>query len=86
MRDPRTATGFDWNDANEEKLAARFVTPDQVERIFENEPRILRNKRGRAGLWLMIGQDPVSGRRLKVPIYWQDEELGILRAVTAFDA
>lgn len=56
-----------------------------VERIFANGPAFYRNKRAAAAAWLMVGQDPVTGRRLKVAITWSDAAAGVLRAVTAFD-
>jgi hypothetical protein len=56
-----------------------------VERIFGNGPAFYRNKRDAPGTWLMVGQDPVTGRRLKVAIRWSDAGAGVLRAVTAFD-
>lgn len=85
IRDPRSAQLFEWDAGNEDKLAAREITPEMIERIFDNDPVFRRNKRGRAGIWLMMGQDPVSGRRLKVAIRWSDAAAGVLRAITAFD-
>lgn len=85
MRDPRTATAFDWDDGNEDKLAERGIRAEQIERIFENRPVFRRNKKGRSGIWMMVGKDPVSGRALRVAIRWKDESAGVLRAVTAFD-
>lgn len=85
MRDPRSATAFEWDEGNEDHLAEHRVTADEIERIFEHRPIFLRNKKGRAGVWMMVGADPVSGRSLKVAICWADETEGILRAVTAFE-
>ncbi len=85
MRDPRTAVAFDWDEGNEEKLAQRDIYADQIERLFENRPVFRRNKKGRAGVWMMLGKDPVTGRALRVAVCWKDEAAGILRAVTAFD-
>lgn len=85
MRDPRSAHAFEWDLGNEDKLAKRDITPQMVERIFGNGPAFYRNKRDATGTWLMVGQDPVTGRRLKVAIRWSDAIAGVLRAVTAFD-
>lgn len=81
MRDPRTAVAFDWDDANEFKLAARGVLPVEVERVFDNSPVFYRGKRKGTARWMMQGQDPVTGRRMRVGVLWKDAKAGVLRAI-----
>lgn len=81
MRDPRTAVAFEWDDSNESKLAARGVTPDEVERMFEHSPIFYRGKRRGTARWMIEGQDPVTGKRMRVGVVWKDAKAGILRAI-----
>lgn len=81
MRHPSSAEGFDWDSANVDKLAIRNVRPDEVEAIWANRPRYLRNKWEGSATWMMVGRDPRSGRVLRVGIFWLDEREGILRAI-----
>ena len=81
-RHPSTAEAFDWDDGNVEKLARRGVSPEDVEEIWLNEPQYLHNKRAGSAAWLMVGRD-LGGRRLRIGIVWEDEAIGILRAITA---
>lgn len=68
MRHPSSAARFEWDSANEDKLAERKIRPDEVEAI-----------------WMMVGRDPRSGRRLRVGILWADEKEGVLRAIHALE-
>lgn len=81
MRDPRSAVAFDWDSENEAKLALRGITPDQVERLFENSPDLYRGKRRGTARWMMEGQDPVTGKWLRIGLVWKDRRAGILRAI-----
>ena len=85
MRHPSTAERFDWNDANEHKLGKRGILPREVEAVHGNNPRYERNKKVGSATWWMIGDDPVSGKKLKVGILWADEKERVLRAITARD-
>jgi hypothetical protein len=80
-RDPRSAVAFDWDEANEAKLQARGIRPDEVERLFENRPDFSRGKRHGTARWMMEGRDPVSGKWLRIGIVWKDSRAGILRAM-----
>lgn len=57
-----------------------------IERLFEEGAAFYRNRGARAGTWRMVGQDPVSGRKLVVAIRWRDPDAGVLAVVTAFDS
>lgn len=81
MRHPSSAVAFQWDEANEDKLARRGIRPWEVERLWANAPRYVRNKRAGTAVWMMLGRDPHSGRRLKIGILWADERGGILRAI-----
>jgi hypothetical protein len=80
-----SASRFDWDDGNVDKLAERGVRPEEVEGIWANRPRYLRNKRTGSATWMMVGTDPRSGKRLRIGILWVDEEEGVLRAIHALE-
>jgi hypothetical protein len=81
MRDPRTASAFDWDEHNEGKLALRGIFADEVERLFENRPDFYRGRRRGTARWMMEGQDPVTGKWLRIGVVWRDAKAGILRAI-----
>lgn len=85
MRHPSSAARFEWDSKNEDKLAEREVRPDEVEAIWKNRPRYLKNKKAGSATWMMVGRDPRSGRRLRVGILWADEGEGVLRAIHALE-
>jgi uncharacterized DUF497 family protein len=85
VRHPSTAAGFDWDDANEDKLAERGISAHEVEGVWGNNPRYLRNKKEGSATWMMVGIDLESGKKLKVGILWADEGERILRAIHALD-
>jgi hypothetical protein len=85
VRHPATARRFEWNAANEDKLAERGIKPHEVEGVWSNNPDYRRNKKAGSALWMMTGADPVSGKKLKVGIIWADEGERVLRAIHALD-
>lgn len=85
MRHPATARDFEWNEGNADKLAERGITAQEVEGVWGNKPRYYRNKKAGSAVWMMVGTDPVSGKKLKVGIIWADEGGRILRAIHALD-
>jgi hypothetical protein len=85
VRHPATARSFDWDHGNEDKLAERGILPQEVEGVWGNKPRYRRNKKAGSAVWMMIGMDPVSGKKLKVGIIWADEGERLLRAIHALD-
>jgi hypothetical protein len=76
---------FDWDKGNEDKLAERGITAQEVEGVWGNKPRYSRNKKAGSAVWMMVGADPVSGKKLKVGIIWADEGERVLRAIHALD-
>jgi|SRR5215211_225834 hypothetical protein len=80
-----TARRFEWDAANEDKLAERGIKPHEVEGVWSNNPDYRRNKKAGSALWMMTGADPVSGKKLKVGIIWADEGERVLRAIHALD-
>ena len=85
MRHPATAVSFEWDQNNVDKLAERGILAHEVEGVWGNKPRYSRNKRRGSATWMMVGTDPVSGKRLKVGIIWADEEERLLTAIHALD-
>jgi hypothetical protein len=85
VRHPATAVDFEWDQGNVDKLAERGILTHEVEGVWGNKPRYSRNKKGGSAIWMMVGIDPVSGKRLKVGIIWADEGERILRAIHALD-
>jgi hypothetical protein len=85
VRHPATAVDFEWDSGNEDKLAERGITAWEVEGVWGNKPRYRRNKKTGSAVWMMVGTDPVSGKKLKVGIIWADEGERILRAIHALD-
>jgi len=85
VRHPATAVGFDWDKGNEDKLAERGIAAQEVEGVWGNKSRYRRNKKAGSAIWMMVGTDPVSGKKLKVGIIWADEGERILRAIHALD-
>ena len=65
MRHPSTAVGFEWDEANEDKLAKRGIRFHEVEGVWRNEPRYYRNKKTGGAVWMMIGVDPDSGEEVE---------------------
>jgi hypothetical protein len=85
VRHPATARRFEWDAANEDKLAERGIKPHEVEGVWSNNPDYRRNKKAGSALWMMTGADPTSGKKLKVGIIWADERERVLRAIHALD-
>jgi uncharacterized DUF497 family protein len=85
VRHPSTARRFEWDDANEDKLAKRGIKPHEVEGVGSDKPVYYRNKKTGSAVWMMIGADPDSGKKLKVGIVWADEGERVLRAIHALD-
>jgi hypothetical protein len=72
---------FDWDEGNVNKLAERNIRSDEVEAVWASQPRYFRNKKAGSATWMMVGQDPRSGRRLRIGILWVEEKEGVLRAI-----
>jgi uncharacterized DUF497 family protein len=85
VRHPATAVDFEWDQGNVDKLGERGILIHEVEGVWGNKPRYSRNEKGGSATWMMVGTDPVSGKKLKVGIIWADEDERILRAIHALD-
>lgn len=59
--------GFFFDDENYQKFAAHQLTDIEIEEVLENEHLIVPNRKGRSGLFLVIGRDN-GGRCIAVPI------------------
>lgn len=46
VRHPSTATAFDWDEGNEEKLLRRGISAAEVEALVDKLPRVLRAMHG----------------------------------------
>lgn len=84
---PAQAAGFEWDDANEGHLAARGITPWEVEQVFLNGPVWVPNRKNRSGAWKMVGWTD-GGRALTIIVAAGEsrETPGMLRAFTGWDA
>lgn len=75
---------FEWDEGNEEELGRHRITPYEVEQVFENEPTWARNKRGRAGDWIVVGR--TNGGRVLTIVFLLKGETDIVRPVTGWDS
>lgn len=75
---------FDWDDQNIEKLARRGISVGDVECLLDGRRvKIARNKRNRAAVYKIIGQDQ-SGRLITVCVKPASLRDGIWRPVTGW--
>ena len=59
---PATARRFEWDAANEGKLAERGIKPHEVEGVWSNKPDYRRNKKAGSALWMMTVLTRSQGR------------------------
>lgn len=52
---PEEAEAWEWDEGNESHLAAAGISPIEVEDIFANGPKWVRNRSHRSGDWKMMG-------------------------------
>jgi len=78
---PEDAEFVEIDDANEQHLAERGVTPAEVHQVFLGDPLWAPNLKGRTATWLMIGRTD-GGRPLVVMVNY-DEVRAALRPITA---
>ena len=74
--------GFMFDDHNEAEFAAHGITVRQVDAILANRFSTRRNRRGRRGLYLVIGRDG-SGNCIAAPVE-PTQERGLWRPITAW--
>lgn len=67
MSTPKVASFF-WDDENVEKIAAhKGLTAARVDQVLDNRYAVGRNRKGRRGLYLVVGCDN-GGAFISVPI------------------
>ena len=81
MSSPRIEA-FLIDDENEEKFAAHGLSARHVTEILENIHVVLRNRRGRRGLYLVVGRDN-GGACVAVPVA-RTHEPSLWRPITAW--
>lgn len=79
---PRDAEGFRWDETNEAKLWNHGVEAWEVEEVFLNGPVWARNKKGRAGDYLMVGR--TNGGRWLTVVLEVKEATREVRAITGW--
>ncbi len=65
-RPPRVAD-FAFDDENVDKMWEHGIRQEQVRQVLDNRPAIVVNRKGRRGLYIIIGRDN-GGACLAVPI------------------
>jgi hypothetical protein len=70
-----------FDEGNASELARHRITPYEVREVLSNEPVWGRNKRARAGNFVMYGRTD-GGRPLSIVVLLQDD---ILRPITGWD-
>ncbi len=70
---------------NKREYAAHGVSTDEVFQVLDKGPVFLRNSKGHAATILMIGPTG-GGRLLTIPLQPINEQEGLWRPATAFDA
>jgi uncharacterized DUF497 family protein len=73
---------FEWDEDNERELARHHITPYEVEQVLDNEPTWARNKRGRAGDWIMVGR--TNGGRILTIVVKLNAAADTVRPVTGW--
>ncbi|MBI4318434.1 MAG: hypothetical protein HY675_08080 [Chloroflexi bacterium] len=81
MSTPQVET-FLYDEANEDEFANHGLSAAIVDRVLESAFVLVRNRRGRRGLYLLIGQD-YGGAFLSVPIE-KTSTPGLWRPITAW--
>lgn len=58
---------FLFDDDNEEKFAAHGISARQVAQVLQNDHVVTRNRKGRRGLYLVVGRDH-GGACVAIPV------------------
>lgn len=80
---PAQAEAFEWDEANDAHLAVHGIRPEDVEEVWLNGAVWVRNRRGRAGDWKMLGRTD-GGRALTIVVQLR-VHARLLRAITGWD-
>jgi uncharacterized DUF497 family protein len=81
LRHPDNAEFLDFDDNNETHLAVHAVSAVELLQVFMDEPLWAQNKKGRTGVWLMVGRTH-GGRPLVAAVIF-DENRNCVRPITA---
>lgn len=73
---------LEFDEDNLSEIEAHGITMEQVVSVLEGQPKFFRNKKGAAGLYLMVGPD-TGGAMLSVPIA-RTARKGVWRPITAW--
>lgn len=82
--DPRRELELESDAANTAHLARHHITRADVEALFASSPQVRRNKRSRAGEYVIIGRGR-GGRELLLVVIWADEPARVLRPITGWE-
>lgn len=80
-RPPRVAD-FVFDDENVDKMWEHGIRQEQVRQVLDNRPAIVVNRKGRRGLYMIIGRDN-GGACITVPIEPTADVL-VWRPITAW--
>lgn len=80
-RPPRVAD-FAFDDENVDKMWEHGIRQEQVRQVLDNRPAIVVNRKGRRGLFMIIGRDN-GGACITVPIEPTADVL-VWRPITAW--
>lgn len=80
-RPPRIAD-FMFDDENIDKMWEHGVRPRQVRQVLDNRPAVAVNRKGRRGLWMVIGRDN-GGACITIPVEPTSDPT-VWRPITAF--
>jgi uncharacterized DUF497 family protein len=78
---PSDAEWVEIDDQNEGHLARHSVSAAEIVQVFSGDPKWARNKKGMAGIWLMVGR--TWGGRPIVAVVVYDETRQCVRPITA---
>jgi len=77
-----TIDGFVIDEANEEEFAGHGLSAGRVTQVLERTFVVLRNRKGRRGLYLIVGRDR-GGAYISTPIE-RTGTTGVWRPITAW--
>lgn len=81
---PSQAEEIDFDEGNESELAAHNITAVEAWEVLAGDPTWVRNKKGRAGVWLAVGFTS-GGRALTLPVAY-DSGSATARPITGWDS
>ncbi len=82
MSRPPQVAEFAFDDENVDKMWEHGIRQEQVRQVLDNRPAIVVNRKGRRGLYMIIGRDN-GGACITVPIEPTSDVL-VWRPITAW--